>query len=528
MKKNQLVRILIAVFVFGALVASWFFPFTPESTGEVTNIGSYLFNDVVKESTSKTYESAFLTEVARINGLLNDNVAWGLFMCCLLVGTGVIFTIRTKFFQIRKFGFVFKETVAKMFKKTEAKKGEMTPFQAFCTAMAGTVGTGNIAGVTGAIVLGGPGAVFWMWVAALFGMMTKYAEIVLAVHFREKDMKGRWIGGPMYYIKNGLGEKWKWLGVLFSVLATVASFGIGCMTQVNTIAGTVVTAVNSVTTTDIVGTSAETWIRLGMGIFVALAVGVVIIGGLKRMGRVTEIIVPFMSLFYIIASIIVIIVNRQNLGMAFASIFEAAFCKEACIGGVSGFVFMKALQKGVGRGVFSNEAGLGSAPIAHATTSETNPVKQGLYGVFEVFVDTIVICTMTALVVLTANVVPWGVKSLAGSDTTIFSFATVFGNQAASIMIAVALFFFAFSTILGWSLYGSSCFSYLTKGRYIGIYQVVFLALVVVGATMDLSLAWNISDTLNGFMAAPNLIALLALSGVVVKLTKEFFEKKKS
>jgi len=528
MKKEQITRILIAVFVFGFLVLSGYVFISQEPTGAATPIGNFVFNNVSKETSTTTYNSEIIALIAKKNSFLNDNVAWGIFMCCLLVGTGVFYSIRLGFMQFTKFGAVMQQTVVRMVKRDkQAKKGELTPFQAFCTAMAGTVGTGNIAGVTGAIVLGGPGAVFWMWVAALFGMLTKYAEIVLAVHFREKDKNDEWVGGPMYYIKNGMGKNWTWLAVVFAVLATIASFGIGCMTQANTIAGTFLTAVNSVTASDLTGTSAETWIRLGMGLFVAICVGIVVIGGLKRMGRVTETIIPFMSLLYIILSIIVIAANYNNIGMAFGAIFQSAFTTEACIGGVSGFVFMKALQKGVGRGVFSNEAGLGSAPIAHATTSETNPVKQGLYGIFEVFVDTIIICTMTALVVLTANVVPWGVKSMAGCDTTILSFATVFGDEASSIMIAIALFFFAFSTILGWSLYGSRCFGFLTKGKFVLVYQIVFLVLIVIGSTMDLSLAWNISDTLNGFMAAPNLIALLCLSGVVVKLTKEYFNKKK-
>lgn len=521
-------RVILCVIVFGILVASAFVNTNQQATGNGVTVGSYAVSGIAEAAPAGKEKGArtFLDVVADVNDFLNANIAWGIFMCFLLVGTGVYLSVRTGFMQFTHFGHIMRNTVGQLFRakdRSAAEKGAITPFQALCTALAATVGTGNIAGVTGAIVMGGPGAVFWMWIAALMGMCTKYAEIVLAVKYREKNAGGEWVGGPMYYIKNGMGKNWRWLGALFAAFGALAAFGIGSMTQINTIAGTLVTAIDSVTHTTIAGTGTEGTIRLIVGLVSAALVGLVIIGGVKRLGSVTEKIVPLMSVFYIVGSLIVIIANFSSLGMVFSSIFEAAFTGEAVVGGVGGFVLMTAIKKGVGRGVFSNEAGLGSAPIAHASTSEKNPVKQGLYGVFEVFADTIVICTMTALVVLSSNVVPWGNADMAGADTTIMAFGTVFGPELSSIFIAVAIFFFAFSTLLSWSLYGQRCFSYLTKERGVKLYQIVFLLTVVIGATTKLSLVWNIADTLNGFMAVPNLIAVLALSGTVVKLTKEYF-----
>ena len=531
MKKATMVRVLLCVVIFGVLIASAFVDTTQKPTGNAVAVGSYANGNPAADEAAAADAAAevaqkrtFADVVADANNFLND-IAWGIFMCVLLVGTGAYISARTGFLQFRRFGYMMRSTVGRLFRREKADvgEGEITPFQALCTALAGTVGTGNIAGVTGAIVLGGPGAVFWMWVAALMGMCTKYAEIVLAVKYREKNAKGEWVGGPMYYIKIGLGKGWGWLAVMFAAFGALASFGIGSMTQVNTIAGTFVTAIDSVTATVITGTQTETIVRWVVGILIAALVALVVIGGIKRLGSVAEKIVPAMSVFYIIGSLIVIFANISNLGMVFKSIFQAAFTPEAAFGGVTGFVLMNAIKRGVGRGVFSNEAGLGSAPIAHASSSETDPVKQGLYGVFEVFADTIVICTMTALVVLSSNIVPWGNADMAGADTTILAFGTVLGPKVSSIFIAIAILFFAFSTILSWSLYGQRCFAYLTKGRGVIVYQIAFIATVVIGATLKLSLVWNIADTMNGFMAVPNLIALLALSGTVVKLTKEHF-----
>ena len=461
-----------------------------------------------------------------------NGIAWGPWMLILLVGTGVYLSARVGFIQFSKFGYAMKNTIGKIFQKQDAGEGEITPFQAVTTALAATVGTGNIAGVTGAIAVGGPGAVFWMWLSALFGMVTKYAEVVLAVRYRERNAKGDWVGGPMYYIKNGLGQKWNWLAVAFSLLGALAAFGIGNMTQVNTIASSVNTAI------DAFGgdTAANSILFFGqtvpvssivVGVIVSVIVAMTLFGGIKRIGAVAEKMVPVMAAIYIVCSLCVVFANLGSVGKVFAMIFQGAFNAEAALGGAFGITIMTTIQKGVGRGVFSNEAGLGSAPIAHAATSETDPVKQGLYGIFEVFMDTIVICTLTALTVLCgveAGVgITWGQS--AGTELISQCFATVFGAKVGSLIVAVGIGLFALSTILSWSLYGTRCFEFLTGGKGVKVFQTVFVAMVVIGATLELELVWNIADTLNGFMAIPNLIALLGLSGVVIKLTKEHFEK---
>ena len=468
--------------------------------------------------------------VAWLNG-----IAWGPWMLILLVGTGVYLRAKVGVIQFTKFGHAMIYTVGKIFQKQEADAGEVTPFQAMTTALAGTVGTGNIAGVTGAIAIGGPGAVFWMWLSALFGMVTKYAEVVLAVHYRERNAKGDYVGGPMYYIKNGLGEKWKWLAMTFSVFGALAAFGIGNMTQVNTIANAINNAIDSFG-----GNTAAASVNLFgqivpissivVGVIVAVIVALSLFGGIKRIGSVTERLIPFMAIIYIVCALCVVICNFGSLGKVFAMIFKGAFSAEAALGGAAGITIMTTIQKGVGRGVFSNEAGLGSAPIAHAATSEKDPVKQGLYGIFEVFMDTIVICTLTALTLLcgveSGVSITWGES--AGAELISAAFATIFGSHLASLIIAVGIGLFALSTILSWSLYGSRCFEFLAGSKVLIIYQVIFVVTIVIGATLKLSLVWDIGDTLNGFMAIPNLVALLGLSGVVVKLTKAHFEKVKN
>ena len=466
-----------------------------------------------------------------IVGIANG-IAWGPWMLILLVGTGVYLSFRVGFLQFRKFGYAMKNTLGKIFRKQSAGEGEVTPFQAVATALAATVGTGNIAGVTGAIAVGGPGAVFWMWLSALFGMVTKYSEVVLAVRYRERNAKGDWVGGPMYYIKNGLGQKWKFLGVAFSLLGALAAFGIGNMTQVNTIASSINTAIDAfggntaANTVAMFGQSVPVS-SLVIGVIVAGIVALVLFGGIKRIGSVAEKMVPVMAAIYILCSLVVVCSNLGAVGKVFAMIFKGAFSAEAALGGAFGITIMQTIQKGVGRGVFSNEAGLGSAPIAHAATSETDPVKQGLYGIFEVFMDTIVICTLTALTVLcgaeSGVVIPWGQS--AGTELIAASFSTVFGNKTGALIVAIGIGLFALSTILSWSLYGARCFEFLTGGKLVKAYQVAFVLVVVIGATLELELVWNIADTLNGFMAIPNLIALLGLSGVVVKLTKEYFSE---
>ncbi len=469
-----------------------------------------------------------------------DGWVWGPVLLVLLAGTGVYLSVRMGFPQFRRFGYAMKNTIGKMFSKQEAGKGEVTPIQALTTALAATVGTGNIAGVTGAIVAGGPGAVFWMWLCALFGMCTKYAEALLAVKYRERNDKGDWVGGPMYYIKNGLGHNWAWLSVLFCLFGALAAFGIGNMTQVNSIAG----SINGVIDAFGGNVEAKSFILFGqavpvssvvIGAIVAVLVGLVLFGGIKRIGSVTEKLVPVMAVIYIIFSLIVIFGNVKYLGQAFGLIFKGAFNADAALGGAFGIMIMTTIQKGVGRGVFSNEAGMGSAPMAHAATSETEPVKQGLYGIFEVFMDTIVICTMTSLVLITsycrvgadALSFAWG-SGDGGAAQIQYAMGTVVGGKLGALVVAIGLSLFALSTIISWSLYGSRCFEYLCGklGTKLSIfYKIIFLVLLPIGATLKIGVVWDLADALNGMMAFPNLVALLALSGVIIKTTKDYFSK---
>ena len=463
----------------------------------------------------------------QVNDAINGFV-WGPVMLVLLVGCGVYLSIRVGFIQFTRFGFAMKNTLGKVFKKQDAGEGEVTPFQAVSTALASTVGTGNIAGVTGAIFAGGPGAVFWMWLSAIFGQVTKYAEVLLAVNYREKNEKGDWVGGPMYYIKNGLGKKWTWLGVLFCIFGALAAFGIGNMTQVNTIASSINSAINAfggdveASTIQMFGQTVPIS-SVVIGVILMILVAIVLFGGIKGIGRVTERLVPFMAVVYILAALIVVIVNFKYVGQVFGAIFGEAFTPRAAIGGGIGLT----IQKGFARGVFSNEAGLGSAPMAHAATSETNPVRQGLYGIFEVFMDTIVICTLTSFVVIIGtlnNSIGMQIgESGAGTAQVIESFSGVFGPKIGSLIVAVGIACFAFSTVLGWSLYGIRCFEFLFGTKASAIYKWVFIVVILIGTTLALDTVWGIADTLNGLMAIPNLIAVFALSPVVLKLTKDFF-----
>lgn len=466
---------------------------------------------------------AFLNSVNEVNNAING-VVWGVPMLLLIVGAGIWLTVRSGFFQFTKFGHAMKNTVGKMFEKREvADKGAVSPFQAVTTALAATVGTGNIAGVAGAIALGGPGAVFWMWISALFGMATKYAEVVLAIKFRERNAKGDWVGGPMYYITNGLGKKWRWLAVLFAAFGGLAAFGIGNMTQINTIASSIFTAISTVSANPNVAQS-EMLVKIIVGVTVAAIAGLVLIGGLKRIARVTEKLVPVMSVIYIISCLTVIFMHIGSIGEVFRQIFVGAFNPSAVVGGVVGITITQAMRRGVSRGVFSNEAGLGSAPIAHAAADTDNPVKQGLYGIFEVFMDTIVICTLTGLTVLISGAtINFGQS--AGVDLTVSAFTTSFGGSFASVIVAIGITLFAGSTILSWALYGIRCTEYLFGTKSILPYQILFIVFIIIGATMELSLVWNIADTLNGLMAIPNLIAVLGLSGLVIKLTREYREQ---
>ena len=455
-----------------------------------------------------------------LTGPLN-NVAWlYILLPCVFAG-GIYLTVGSGAVQFRRFGYAMKNTAGKLFQKQETAHGAITPLQAVTTALAATVGTGNIVGTSQAIAMGGYGAVFWLWMAALLGMVIKYSEVLLAVKYRERDARGDWVGGPMYYIKNGMGDKWKWLAGAFSVLAALAAFGIGNMSQANSIVGSVTDAVCAVNP-DFGGQAALRW---GLGIGLALLTALVLFGGIKRIGAVTEKLIPFMSVAYILMTLIVIFGNLGGVGRAFKEIFSAAFAPRAILGGAAGITIRQAVVWGLRRSAFSNEAGLGSAPIAHAATSERNPVKQGLYGIFEVFMDTIVICTLTSLVVLCSGAADgnYGNAAAAGVPTAVAGFATVFGDKAGSLILAVGLLLFATSTILGWALYGTRCAEFLFGSKIIRPYQIIFCLVVVAGAVADLKLVWDISDTLNGLMSIPNLIALLLLSPVVIKVTKEHF-----
>ena len=463
-----------------------------------------------------------LETITAVNQAVNSFI-WGIPAMVCIIGVGLLLSVRTGFLQIRKFPYAIRTTIGRIFRRKDASDGAMTPFQAVCTALAATVGTGNIAGVAGAIAIGGPGAVFWMWCSALLGMCTKFAEVTLAVHFRERNKNGELVGGPMYYIKNGLGSRWQFLAVLYSLFGVLTVFGTGNATQVNTI----VTAIDSALLATGSGlNSILPTLNLIVGVVVAMMVAMVLLGGVKRIGQVTEKLVPLMAVIYIVCALIVVFANVSAVPGVFASIFKGAFNPAAVTGGAAGMSIKLAMTKGVGRGVFSNEAGLGSAPIAHAATSERNPVKQGLYGIFEVFMDTIVICTLTSLVVLCSGAADgnYGNAAAAGVPTAVAGFATVFGDKAGSLILAVGLLLFATSTILGWALYGTRCAEFLFGSKIIRPYQIIFCLVVVAGAVADLTLVWDISDTLNGLMSIPNLIALLLLSGTVVQMTRAFFE----
>ena len=460
-----------------------------------------------------------LVIIENVNAAVN-NFVWGIPAIICIIGVGLYLSIRTGFIQVRKFPLAMKMTIGKVFEKKEAKKGAMTPFQAVCTALSATVGTGNIAGVAGAIAIGGPGAVFWMWVSAFLGMCTKFSEVTLAVHFREKNEQGDYVGGPMYYIKNGLGKNWKWLAVLFSVFGVFTVFGTGNATQVNTIATAINSALMNFNIISAEQTNISNWI---VGIIITILVACVLLGGIKRIGKVTEKLVPFMAILYILLAIGVVILNIKNVPGVFADIFYGAFHPAAVTGGVVGS-FFTSMTKGVSRGIFSNEAGLGTGSIAHACADTGKPVEQGFFGIFEVFADTIIICTLTALVILCSDV-PVAFGEAAGAELTISGFTSTYGNWI-SIFTAVAMCCFAFSTIIGWGLYGARCAEFIFSTKIVKPFMVVYSLVAIVGATIDLGLVWSIAETFNGLMVIPNLIAVLLLSGTVFKLVKEYFAKK--
>lgn len=458
-----------------------------------------------------------LNTIETINTAVN-NFIWGVPAMICIIGVGLYLSCRTRFLQIRKFSYAIKTTIGRVFRKKEASKGAMTPFQAVCTALAATVGTGNIAGVAGAIAIGGPGAIFWMWISAFLGMCTKFSEVTLAVYFRERNTDGDWVGGPMYYIKNGLGKRWKWLAVLFSIFGVLTVFGTGNATQVNTIT----TAINSALLNyHIIKESSLNIINLILGMLIAALVALVLLGGVKRIGKVTEKLVPFMALIYILLALGVIVLNIKNIPEVFSSIIYGAFNPSAATGGIVGSFFLS-IKKGVSRGIFSNEAGLGTGSIAHACADTTKPVKQGFFGIFEVFTDTILICTMTAFVILCSGI-PVHYGEAAGAELTILGFTSTYGNWV-SIFTAIALCCFAFSTIIGWGLYGARCIEFLFSPKVIKPFMIVYSLVAILGATIDLGLLWSIAETFNGLMSIPNLIALFLLSGTVVKLVKEYFK----
>ena len=459
--------------------------------------------------------------ITQVNQVVN-NFIWGLPAMVCILGVGLLLSVRTNFLQIRKFPYAIKTTLGRIFKRKDASDGTMTPFQAVCTALAATVGTGNIAGVAGAIAIGGPGAVFWMWCSALLGMCTKFAEVTLAVHYRERSNAGEWVGGPMYYIKNGLGKRWQFLAVLYSLFGVLTVFGTGNATQVNTITTAIDTALLEfhIVAEDILPT-----LNLIIGILCAMLVAMVLLGGIKRIGSVSEKLVPFMALFYVLLAVGVVLLNLPRLPFVIEEIFAGAFNPAAFTGGAIGSLFLS-MKNGVSRGIFSNEAGLGTGSIAHACADTRKPVKQGMFGIFEVFADTIVICTLTAMVILCSSV-PVNYGTAAGAELTISGFTATYGGWA-SLFTAVALCCFAFSTIIGWGLYGSRFAAFLFKtDKIVKPFFVVYSFVAILGATLDLGILWGVADTFNGLMSIPNLIALFLLSGTVVKLANEYFGKSK-
>ena len=455
-----------------------------------------------------------LSRIATINGAVN-NFVWGIPAIICILGVGLLLTIRTRFLQIRKLPLSFQEVLGKLFVPSKTEHGAISPFQALCTALSATIGTGNIAGIAGAIALGGPGTVFWMWVSAFLGMCTKFAEVTLAVHFRERNAHGDYTGGPMYYIKNGLNKRWHFLATLYALFGVLTVFGTGNATQVNTITTSINAALESF---NLMPENGAWIIGLAIGVLIAVIVAMVLLGGIKRIAQVTERLVPFMAVTYIILSLGVVIINIKEVPNVFVSIFQGAFNPSAVTGGIIGSFFIS-MRRGVSRGIFSNEAGLGTGSIAHASTESKDPIQQGVFGIFEVFVDTIIVCTLTALVILcSGTVINYGVD--AGAALTISGFTVTYGSWV-TILTAISMCCFAFSTILGWGLYGARCMEFLGSEKYIKPFMVVYSLTAILGATMKLDLIWGIADTFNGLMAIPNLIALFLLSGTLMKLLRE-------
>lgn len=472
----------------------------------------------------------FLATVAHVNDVIN-NFVWVKIGLILLLGTGIIMTCLTGFFQVSHFRHWWKHTIGELFNKEsdskdKSDKHNISQFQSLCTALAATVGVGNIAGVASAIVAGGAGSIFWMWIAAFFGMMTNYSENVLGIYYRRKNERGEWCGGPMYYLRDGLGrhKNCKTLGavlaVAFCIFCLFASFGIGNLSQNNTIAVNLNAAFN-----------VPTWVT-GIGIVIVAAL--VIIGGIKRIAAVTEKIVPFMVALYMIGALVIFFSNIQSAGLVFKSIFGCAFGIKAVEGGFVGVTVKSVITWGFKRGVFSNEAGLGSSVMVHSCSNVREPVRQGMWGIFEVFADTIVVCTLTAFVILSSGVVDpaTGTVLVTGADGVALektalvgaAFSTVFGKFGTGF-IAIAVMLFAFSTTLGWSVYGSKAWEYLFGRKSVIGYKIFFVLMCFVGPQLTSSLAWDISDTFNGMMMIPNLIGVLVLSPEVYKITKNYIAR---
>ena len=457
----------------------------------------------------------FIEVITKINDAVNSFV-WGPVMIVIILGTGILLTVSNKFFQITKFPLVCKSTIGKTFKgKTAHKtnsKSAIPQFEAFSAAIAGTIGTGNIVGVATALVAGGPGAIFWMWISAFFGMMTKFSENVLGIYYRRRNQNGEFVGGPMYYIESGLGKKWKWLGITFAIFTIFASFGYN-MTQVNSISSVCFETFKM-----------PKWVT---GVLVAILIALVTLGGIKRIGKVASYIVPFMAIIFMVMGIVIIGINYRNIPSSMALIFKSAFTFKAAGAGIAGYTIKVAMKAGLARGIFSNEAGLGSSVMAHSSSDVKEPVQQGMWGVFEVFLDTIVICTMMALVYLTSGAfgaVDDGGKLIDGVPLAIIAFKGNLGTFG-QVIFSIILPLFAFTTILSWSFYGEKAVEYLTGKIGVIIYKVIYIAVVVVGAMLNLELVWNIADTFNGLMAIPNLISLILLSGNVYAITQNYLKR---
>ncbi len=492
---------------------------------------------------------SFLDKITAVNDSINT-VVWTKIGVWLLIAVGVIMTTLTGFFQITHIGHWMKKTVGSIFdskvKGHTGEKASISQFQALCTALAATVGVGNIAGVAAAIMSGGPGAVFWMWVAAFFGMMTNYSENVLGIYFRRKNKEGEWSGGAMYYLEDGLGgyKGMKGIGrvlaVIFAVCAVLASFGIGNMGQINKIVVNFTSAFDIKPLSEhILYTSANgssvTLYMLIAGIVLMILVGIIVIGGLQRIALVAEKVVPFMVMAFILGSLVIIFKNVAHIGNAFGAIFSSAFTPKAAWGAAGGVALKQVITMGCKRGVFSNEAGLGSSVMVHSNSNVVEPVKQGLWGIFEVFADTIVVCTMTALTILTSGVIDLSTgAAVTESDSTLVAeaFNTVFRIGDLSIgryFIAVAILLFSFTTVLGWSHYGSKAIEYLAGSKSqiaVKIYKVIFVLMIISGAVLTSSLAWDISDTFNGMMMIPNLIGVISLAPLVKKITKSYVSRR--